>query len=97
MAMAANQFADKVIVTDDNPRTENSAAIINDILSADIDNAKFSTVAKRGEAIEFAINSLGSGDVLLVAGKGHEEYQIIGKTKYPFSDYAEVKRVAYGS
>lgn len=95
MAMAANQFADAVIVTDDNPRTEGSAAIIADIMAADIDGSKFTTIANRSQAIEFAINSLQAGDVLLVAGKGHEEYQIIGNTKHPFSDYAEIERFVH--
>jgi UDP-N-acetylmuramoyl-L-alanyl-D-glutamate--2,6-diaminopimelate ligase len=84
MGEAATDMADVTIVTDDNPRTEDPAQIRREILAA-APGAK--EIGDRREAIESAIRSLQPGDVLLVAGKGHEDYQIIGKTKHHFSDH----------
>jgi len=90
MAEIAARNADKIVVTSDNPRTEDPQNIIDDILSSgikpDIVNAD------RREAIWAAIQSAERGDVLLVAGKGHEDYQIIGKTKIHFSDVEEIRK-----
>lgn len=93
MGEVAERLADLVIVTDDNPRTENAAAIRAQILAA----APGATeIADRAEAIGHAIAEMGAEDVLLVAGKGHEDYQIVGKTKHHFSDH-EVVRAAFGA
>ena len=90
MAEIAARNADKIVVTSDNPRTEDPQDIINGILSSgikpDIVNPD------RREAIRAAIRSVRRGDVLLVAGKGHEDYQIIGKTKIHFSDVEEIRK-----
>lgn len=91
MAEAVNQYADFGIITDDNPRTEQSADIIADILTADIEALRFRTIASRREAIRFGLSQLAANDVLLIAGKGHEDYQIIGTEKKPFSDHAVVR------
>ncbi|PIE45659.1 MAG: UDP-N-acetylmuramoyl-L-alanyl-D-glutamate--2,6-diaminopimelate ligase [Gammaproteobacteria bacterium] len=91
MAQAANQFSDFVIVTDDNPRTEQSEVIIADILAADVDLNRFKTIASRRQAIRFGLSLLAQDDVLLIAGKGHEDYQIIGSEKTHFSDYEVVQ------
>jgi len=86
MAAAAAQYADVVIVTDDNPRSENPAAIRKQAL-AGAPGAR--EIAGRSEAIREAAGTLKSGDVLIIAGKGHEDYQIIGDQVLPFSDRSE--------
>ncbi len=92
MGEVASRLADEAIVTDDNPRTENAATIRTEILAA-IPGA--TEIGDRRLAIETAISGLSKGDVLLIAGKGHEDYQIIGTTKHHFSDH-EVVREAIG-
>ena len=88
MGEIAARRADRVIVTDDNPRREDAAAIRKAIVAA----APGATeVGNRAEAIKRAIAELGPGDVLLVAGKGHETGQIVGDRTLPFSDQAEVR------
>jgi UDP-N-acetylmuramoyl-L-alanyl-D-glutamate--2,6-diaminopimelate ligase len=90
MGEAASAYADVVIVTDDNPRSENPAAIRKAILAAAPGAIE---IGDRGEAIARAIAMLEPGDVLCVAGKGHETGQIVGKETIPFSDHAVVKQV----
>jgi UDP-N-acetylmuramoyl-L-alanyl-D-glutamate--2,6-diaminopimelate ligase len=89
MGKAAVLNADRVIITSDNPRTEQPDAIIADILSEGI--TVHAVQPDRREAIRLALHEAGQGDVVVIAGKGHEDYQIIGSTKYPFSDQAEVR------
>ncbi|RDE10365.1 UDP-N-acetylmuramoyl-L-alanyl-D-glutamate--2,6-diaminopimelate ligase [Pelagibacterium lacus] len=91
MGAVARKLADWVIVTDDNPRTENPAEIRAEILAA---VPEATEIGDRAEAISHAIAEMGAEDVLLVAGKGHEDYQIVGKTKHHFSDH-EVVRAAF--
>ncbi|MBY0354605.1 MAG: UDP-N-acetylmuramoyl-L-alanyl-D-glutamate--2,6-diaminopimelate ligase [Rickettsiales bacterium] len=86
MGLVATQLADAVIVTDDNPRHENPAEIRAAILASAQGAIE---VADRGEAIRHAVQSLQTGDVLLIAGKGHEAYQIMGDIKHPFNDVDE--------
>lgn len=88
MGKIAIQNSDIVIVTDDNPRTENAEQIRKEIL-AQAKNAI--EIADRKEAILHGLNILQEGDVLLVAGKGHEDYQIIGDKKIHFSDSEVIK------
>lgn len=88
MAEAAAKYADAVIVTSDNPRFEDPNVIIKDILSSGI--KPLIVEADRRKAIEAALKICKSGDVLLIAGKGHENYQIIGDQKNHFSDQDEV-------
>lgn len=90
MGKAANQFADSVIVTDDNPRSEDPAAIRKAVLAA---SPRAKEVADRREAIYAALRDLAAGDVLVIAGKGHEKTQIIGDQILPFGD-AEVVQEA---
>ncbi len=90
MGAVASEQADFSIVTDDNPRTEAPAPIRAAIMEACPDALE---IGDRREAIHTAIRSLKSGDVLLIAGKGHEDYQIIGTTKHHFDD-AEVARAS---
>ena len=86
MAKIAEQLADKVIATDDNPRTEDHTQIMADILKGFIYPQTVQVIYQREEAIATAIQSAVENDVILIAGKGHEDYQIIGKTKHHFSD-----------
>lgn len=94
MMKAALQYSDFVILTSDNPRTEDPQKIINDALAGATDDERRSKVhaeADRKQAIQYAIATARKGDVVIIAGKGHETYQQIGTQKFPFSD-AEVVR-----
>ncbi len=93
MGLAAKQHADKVIVTDDNPRREDPAAIRASVLAAVPDAVE---IGDRREAIATAINEATSGDLVLIAGKGHETGQTIGTTVNPFSDHEAVESVLAG-
>ncbi|MGE0095523.1 MAG: UDP-N-acetylmuramoyl-L-alanyl-D-glutamate--2,6-diaminopimelate ligase [Alphaproteobacteria bacterium] len=83
MGEVARRLADDVFVTDDNPRGEKPAEIRRQILAACPDAKEF---ASRADAIGAAVAALQAGDVLVVAGKGHERYQIVGDTVLPFDD-----------
>jgi len=87
MGQIATDLSDFAVVTSDNPRTEDPHAIISEIIagiqSAD---ATYKVIENRHEAICWSIDSLCSGDVLIIAGKGHETYQILGKEKFHFDD-----------
>jgi UDP-N-acetylmuramoyl-L-alanyl-D-glutamate--2,6-diaminopimelate ligase len=87
MGAIAAENADRVIVTDDNPRNENPADIRAAILAAAPGAVE---IADRGEAIRRSIAELQSGDVLVIAGKGHESGQIVGDKVLPFSDHDAV-------
>ncbi|ACI55870.1 UDP-N-acetylmuramyl-tripeptide synthetase [Rhizobium leguminosarum bv. trifolii WSM2304] len=89
MGEIACRLADVVIVTDDNPRSEEPAAIRAEIMAA---ASGASEIADRAKAIREAVGMLRSGDTLIVAGKGHEEGQTIGSVTLPFSDHAEVRK-----
>lgn len=92
MAQEATQRADVVFVTDDNPRSEDAADIRRDILAgAPKEVIEF---PDRRKAIGEALHQLQPGDVLLVAGKGHEQGQIIGDVVQPFDDVSVVKDLA---
>lgn len=88
MAKVVEKYADMAIVTSDNPRTENPDDIINQIVTGlkDPGSPKIKIEPDRKKAIALAIESAKKGDVVVIAGKGHENYQIIGKQKFPFSD-----------
>ncbi len=95
MARVVEQFADYIIVTSDNPRTENPKKIIDEIITgfekfeprATSHEPPFiKVILDRKKAIETAISAADKDDIVLIAGKGHENYQIIGKTKFHFSD-----------
>ncbi len=93
MGEIASRLADVVIVTDDNPRSEVPAVIRSEILAA---APKALEIADRAEAIRTACGMLKSGDTLIVAGKGHEEGQIVGDKVLPFSDQAEIDKALGG-
>jgi UDP-N-acetylmuramoyl-L-alanyl-D-glutamate--2,6-diaminopimelate ligase len=86
MGGIAARLADIAIVTDDNPRTESPAAIRAEILAA-APGAR--EVGDRREAIRAAASLLGKGDVLVVAGKGHEQGQLVAGVNHPFDDVTE--------
>lgn len=91
MARTAQTYADAIYVTSDNPRTENPDAILAEIVTGfSADKAKSVYVdADRRKAIRKAMSDARPGDVVLIAGKGHENYQIIGTTKHHFDDTEE--------
>jgi UDP-N-acetylmuramoyl-L-alanyl-D-glutamate--2,6-diaminopimelate ligase len=101
MGAAAARLADVVVLTSDNPRTEQPEAIIADIETGVRDAGMqglgdggrgYVVETLRAEAIAYAVGLARPGDVLLVAGKGHEDYQIIGTEKRPFDDRDVVRR-----
>ncbi len=96
MAEMAVKYSDHVIVTSDNPRTENPQSIINDILKGVKDTKNVQVMVDRKEAIAQALREAGDDDVVLIAGKGHEDYQIIGTTKFPFSDMQVAQEILGG-
>ena len=93
MGEAAARFADRVVVTDDNPRGEDPAAIRRAILDACPEALE---IGDRGLAIRTAIEGLGAGDGLLIAGKGHEREQIVGERVIEFDDAGVAQRAVAG-
>ncbi len=107
MGEIAARFSDLAVVTSDNPRTEDPLAIIAEVEggvrrrfphpwtepeAVTIPGKGFVTVPDRRSAIQLAVRALGPGDLLLVAGKGHEDYQIIGRERIHFDDREELRR-----
>ncbi|MDB5231184.1 MAG: UDP-N-acetylmuramoylalanyl-D-glutamate--2,6-diaminopimelate ligase [Chitinophagaceae bacterium] len=95
MANAACELSDKVIFTSDNPRTEDAQAILNDMIEG-LNSAakrKYIMIADRKEAIKTAVSFSKTGDIILVAGKGHEKYQDINGVKHPFDDKQVLKEM----
>lgn len=98
MARVAERLADAVYVTSDNPRTEDARAILNDICKGFSPEGVRKTVVEidRRRAIEAILTDAGEKDVVLIAGKGHENYQIIGTEKHHFDDVEEASQVLRG-
>jgi len=86
MGMVAEELSDYVIITSDNPRTEDPLKIISDIEKGFRDKTKYFIEVDREKAIKKVIEMAKEGDIILIAGKGHEDYQIIGNKKIHFSD-----------
>ena len=93
MGAVAEKLSDVAIVTDDNPRGEEPSAIRKQVLNG-APTAR--DIGDRGLAIRTAVSELRQGDILVVAGKGHEQGQIVGETVYPFDDATEVARALKG-
>jgi UDP-N-acetylmuramoyl-L-alanyl-D-glutamate--2,6-diaminopimelate ligase len=109
MGEAAVTYSDVTIVTSDNPRLEDPLAIIADIeegidgrkfkkvesdcLTFDGEKKLYTVIPDRKKAIEAAINAAGKGDIILIAGKGHEDYQILGAEKIPFDDRVVARQI----
>ncbi len=91
MAQIAVKYADTAIFTSDNPRHESPGAILDEMAAASTP-APYLRIADRAEAIRTAAMLSRPGDIILVAGKGHETYQIIGDVKHPFDDREEIKK-----
>lgn len=95
MASVAEKYSDFVFVTSDNPRTEDPMKIIADIKAGFSNQTSKSWTLEpdRQKAIILAINEAKPNDIILIAGKGHEDYQIIGKEKFYFSDYEIARKI----
>ncbi|MDH3207760.1 MAG: UDP-N-acetylmuramoyl-L-alanyl-D-glutamate--2,6-diaminopimelate ligase [Gemmatimonadota bacterium] len=85
MAEAVRAVADAIVLTSDNPRTEDPEVILDD-LAAGLQGAAYARISDRGDAIEHALSSARPGDTVVLAGKGHETYQIVGTEKTPFDE-----------
>jgi UDP-N-acetylmuramoyl-L-alanyl-D-glutamate--2,6-diaminopimelate ligase len=91
MGKIASDLADQVIVTSDNPRTENPETILADVVAGIPGDRPIQVIADRAEAIVKAIRAAQPGDGVLIAGKGHEDYQIIGTEKIHFDDREQAR------
>ncbi len=92
MGKIAAAYADRIILTSDNPRTEDPELILADILSGVPENSPVEKIVERKLAISMAVGSSDKNDVVLIAGKGHESYQIVDREKLPFSDCVVAKK-----
>ena len=92
MGQIAEHYADKIVLTDDNPRSEMPAAIVQDILSGIKEQQNVYVEHDRQLAITYVISNAKSADIVLLAGKGHEQYQEIAGVKQPFSDAVVVQK-----
>lgn len=93
MAKVAHSYSSHIIITNDNPRTEDAKMIINDIMAGFSETKSIKVIQDRKKAIQWAVNHGDENDIILVAGKGHEEYQIIGQKKYRYSDRKVVSQL----
>lgn len=91
MGQIASKYSDAVILTSDNSRTENACDIISDIMQGINKESNYKIIENRRQAIEYAINSACKGDIILLAGKGHENYEIDKDGKHPFCEKDIVK------
>ena len=92
MAAIAVKYATTAVFTSDNPRHESPEAILDDMVAGLEPGARYLRIADRAEAIRTAVMLSRPGDIILVAGKGHETYQIVGDVKHPFDDREEIKK-----
>lgn len=92
MAQSAETYCDKIVVTSDNPRTESAEAIVKEIQTGFSNQNSYISIVDRRQAIEYAINNAAVNDMILLLGKGHEDYQIIGKVKHHFDDKEEAAK-----
>jgi UDP-N-acetylmuramyl-tripeptide synthetase len=86
MARAASERSDLTVVTSDNPRTEDPQSILDEVETGIMPGRSSVKILDRREAVHHAVGQAQPGDVVVIAGKGHENYQIIGRTKYPMDD-----------
>jgi UDP-N-acetylmuramoyl-L-alanyl-D-glutamate--2,6-diaminopimelate ligase len=93
MGRAVEELADRVIVTDDNPRDESPEKIVSEILAGMRHPEQACVVHNRQAAIEYALSQAAAEDLVVIAGKGHEQEQIVGKERRPFSDRHVVARI----
>ncbi len=93
MGKIVSSLAEKVIITSDNPRTEDPLMIIREIKGGIVGNPVCKVIEKRYNAINEALNTAGENDIVLIAGKGHEDHQIVGKEKMRFNDKEVVREI----
>jgi UDP-N-acetylmuramoyl-L-alanyl-D-glutamate--2,6-diaminopimelate ligase len=91
MGEIAESFANKLVIADDNPRNEEGDEIVHHILSGINKPEDVQVIRDRADAISYAIDTASTGDVVLIAGKGHETHQDIGGNKLIFSDCNQVR------
>ena len=91
MGEVASRLADIIYITSDNPRTEEPAAIIKDVYKGVLDKKRCQVIEDRSAAIKTALSAAQDGDIVVIAGKGHEDYQVIGTVKKYFSDFEVAK------
>jgi UDP-N-acetylmuramoyl-L-alanyl-D-glutamate--2,6-diaminopimelate ligase len=96
MAAVAERLADRVFVTDDNPRNEDGDRIVADIMAGFAKPDAITVLRDRRQAIERAVGEAGEDDIVLIAGKGHEPYQEINGVKHPFDDTAVARQALEG-
>jgi UDP-N-acetylmuramyl tripeptide synthase len=92
MAAAAEQYAQHVVLTSDNPRSEDPQTILNHMLAGLQNKASAIVITDRAQAIAHTVQHVRAQDVVLVAGKGHEDYQEISGVKHPFSDVQQARQ-----
>lgn len=97
MGAIAEQYADITVVTDDNPRTEDPVSIVDDILAGMLNPGLAHVIPGRAEAVTSVIMQAGENDIVLVAGKGHEDYQIVGHRRLDYSDRTTVMALLGGA
>ena len=93
MGTMAEKYADEIIITDDNPRSESPKNIMNDILNGIHDKKRTQIISDRYEAILYALKASSYNDIVLISGKGHEEKQIYSTKEYDFSDRRCVEEI----
>jgi UDP-N-acetylmuramoyl-L-alanyl-D-glutamate--2,6-diaminopimelate ligase len=91
MGKIAADLADRAIVTSDNPRTEDPQQILQDIIAGITNDKNVEVIADRAAAIARAIASASANDAVIIAGKGHEDYQILGTEKIHFDDREQAR------
>jgi len=96
MGRVAEQLADRVFITDDNPRNEDPQKIVQDILRGLLNPQQVRVIHDRQAAIETALSQAGAEDLVVIAGKGHEQIQIVGDQRLPFSDVQVVRTLRKG-
>jgi UDP-N-acetylmuramyl tripeptide synthase len=98
MGEVAVKGADFVVVSSDNPRSEDPLAIISEVevglrRAGGIEGRNYQVIADRREAVRYALKMASAGDTVLLAGKGHEAYQIIGNQSFPFDERAVAREL----
>jgi UDP-N-acetylmuramoyl-L-alanyl-D-glutamate--2,6-diaminopimelate ligase len=96
MGRVAGKYADKVYITDDNPKKENREEILGEIAGGIENSSLYSIIPNRKKAIEKAVEQLNSGETLLVAGKGHERYQVVGEEWIEYNDMEYLEKLCRG-
>ena len=92
MGSIATRLADFTVVTSDNPRSEEPTDIINQILMGIDEGASLAVIPERKRAIEYAIATVKRGDIIVLAGKGHEKYEINANGRFPFDEREVIRK-----